>query len=109
MIVIEEGLRNCVDMEFYREVLADFITDSSKRMEQLDTSFESESWDTYRRAVHSLKSLAGIIGATQLSTAAALHQQAAAAEDIDYITKNYAALMSEYRIVIDEAYEILQR
>ncbi len=98
----EIGLKYCDDEDFYEEILSDFADESAERMDTLRSSYGSSDWETYKIAVHSLKSISLLIGAVSLSGSAKKHQDAAADRDIAFIKENFDSLMAEYQAVLEE-------
>ena len=95
----ETGLQYCCNNEdFYREMLQSYL--KNNRKEEIRKSFSEEDWETYRIAVHALKSTSLSIGATALSEAAKGLEQAAKENKIDKIKEDHAGVMEEYEYLL---------
>ena len=105
MLDVVEGLRYSMgDEGLYREVLSAYLEEN--RTGELSDLLEQENWKEYRVLVHAVKSASYTIGASELGDHAKLLEDAAKAEDGEYIRLNHAAVMEEYeelRSVIGKA------
>lgn len=76
------ALANMAGMvELYREALAAFLQEAPLLMQQYREHWLAGDWAVARRAAHSLKSSAAVMGALALSQAARYLEQHATAED----------------------------
>lgn len=97
-IHIESGLQYCVnDMAFYEELLLKFAEDAGKKQEDIVGFFGQKDWESYRIAVHALKSTARMIGADLLSGLAKGLEDAAKDRDESYILAHHEELLAKYR------------
>ena len=88
------GMKYCMnDIEFYTEMLNDFVTGMSDRKESLERSLANDDTDNYRIAAHSLKSAAKTIGACELSTLSAKLETAAKNNDPVLIKREHQGLI----------------
>ena len=94
------GIKYCVnDVDFYKEMLHEFVTGSGERKASLDEALESGNWEKYRIHVHSLKSASRTIGAQTLSELAKAIEKEAAAGNSTYVKNNHASLIAMLKSV----------
>ena len=91
------GIYLCGGIEDYLEVLAVFKDSIETKSDKIEKSWKDEALDTYTTLVHSLKSSARTVGATELSELARLLETAGKNGDIDYIQKETPVLLEKYR------------
>ena len=95
-IDLNTGLANCMDSkEFYVEMVNEFL--ASDRSEEINKAVNVEDWQTYRIAVHALKSTALVIGAVELSGLAKTQEFAARDGNIETLKENHTAFIKKYR------------
>ncbi len=83
------ALANMAGMaELYREALVAFLQEAPLLMQQYRTHWLAGDWPVARRAAHSLKSSAAVMGALALSDAAKCLEQLAAAEGRDAVLED---------------------
>ena len=88
------GMKYCMnDIEFYTEMLCDFVSGMNDRREKLEHSFANGDIDSYRIAVHSLKSVSKTIGADKLSSFAYELETAAKNNDSAFIEREHTKLI----------------
>lgn len=105
----EEALRYCAkDMNFYIEMVNDFVSSSHEKTEKLDGFFKAGDMKEYKTLVHSLKSSARTIGATKLSEKAYRLEMASADGDLDLVGANHKDFISYYTGLCGEMGEILK-
>ena len=78
-------------------MLAVFKDSIETKSDKIEKSWKDEALDTYTTLVHSLKSSARTVGATELSELARLLETAGKNGDIDYIQKETPVLLEKYR------------
>ncbi len=83
------------DEEFYLETLQAYV--DSANADDIDAAFDSGDTVQYQTLVHALKSTSLSIGAAELSEQAKALEQAAKANDTDFIKDNHKACMDAYR------------
>lgn len=106
---IETGLEYCASDEvIYVETLEDFLEDD--RGNALQGAFESGDIDTYHINAHALKNLCYTLGLNALGDKAKELDDAAKANDFDYIKSHneelysmYIEVTSKLRTIIDES------
>ncbi len=92
----KKGMKFCMnDLDFYAEMLDEFISSASNRAEKLNSSFEVLDISKYQINVHSLKSAARTVGADALSNEAEELEAAAKANDAETIKKLHRELISD--------------
>lgn len=104
-IDIQMGLKNCMDEEFYEEILGDYL--EGDKTEKVEQYYQEEDWKNYEIQVHGLKSTSLTIGAISLSEKAKALEKAAGDGDMDYIKLNHALLMAQYKRLLNQLREIL--
>ena len=88
------GMKYCMnDIEFYTEMLNDFVSGTNDRKESLDHSLANADINNYRIAVHALKSAAKTIGADKLSSLSAELETAAKNNDFARIELDHHELI----------------
>ena len=99
-IDLATGLSNCMDSkEFYVEMVEEFL--AGDKSGELDAALTAEAWQDYRVAVHALKSTSLVIGAVEFSERAKLQEFASRDGKVDVVKANHAALMTEYRQLLE--------
>ena len=92
-----EGIGYCgKDEEFYREVLQDYTNSSEKRIDELNSAFETADIKMYEVKSHSLKSMAKTVGDIRVFEMARALEEAAKEGDIDKIKTDHQSLIDEY-------------
>ncbi len=88
------GMKYCMnDIDFYREMLSEFILSSDERIDRLESFLDTEDIENYRIAVHSLKSASKSIGVDLLSELAAFLEHAAKQNDFVTIKSDHPKLI----------------
>lgn|GEM_PF-1902124 len=90
------------DKDFYAEMLQDFADDHNTKAASLNRFYDERDWKNYETLIHSLKSTAKTVGASRLSEAARLLEEAAEEADENYLSGHHAACMELYQKTIDE-------
>ncbi|MBR1628611.1 MAG: response regulator, partial [Lachnospiraceae bacterium] len=94
---VEIGLGFCgQDVEFYVELLSDFVEAYADKKQELDVFFEAENWHDFEVKIHALKSSAKSIGASALADRAFFLERAAADLDAKAIQETYPVFDAEY-------------
>lgn len=88
--------QDIVDEEILRQV----YTDGRKKLKLLGEQVESEDFTNYVIEVHALKSVAALIGETELSEMARQHEMAGKNGDYLFIQKNFDKLVAAYASVV---------
>ena len=102
------GLKFCRnDADFYRTVLSEYAHGGKEKMQELKNSFASEDWKDYTIHVHALKSTSKMIGASELSEAAARLEAAASAGDGDAVRAEHGAMLEKYEAVVSAIRSII--
>ena len=95
---VDEGINYCGgDEDFYIEIVRDYADATEEKIQELDGFLEADNLKDYKILVHSVKSSSKTIGAMDLFDKARALEQAAAAEDREYIDGNHETVMKEYR------------
>ncbi|MFT3984690.1 MAG: Hpt domain-containing protein [Lachnospiraceae bacterium] len=106
-INIEKGKAMFDDnMEVYAEIADVFCQNAPRQIENIVKSIEKEDYVTYDREVHTLKSLAGNLGAEALSAMAVRHDAAYRKKDYLFLKKSYWDVVSLYSEVVRELKKI---
>lgn len=102
------GLQYCRGDEiFYRELLAQFHSESVKKRQMIEADYEQKNMEDYRIRVHALKSTAKMIGAENLSDLAKDLEIAAKEKDWDFIEKNHKEVLDQYAAAVVEIGSLL--
>ena len=92
------GLLGCRgDVEFYKELLTQYVKDAEKKQAEMEQLFAAKDWDNYRIQVHALKSTSKMVGQERLSGMARAAEDAAKEHDEAYIRAHHAEIMERYR------------
>ena len=98
----EEGLAYCADdMDFYGEMLAEYVHEGEANREQLRQFFDEQDWDNYRIRAHSVKNTSRMIGAAALSERAHALELAAREQDAETILASHAVFLADYTALVD--------
>lgn len=109
-IDIEKGIINCGgDKEAYFEVIKIYYESGDNRIEDFLRFLKDNDYKNYVIAVHGLKSSSASIGAYEFSELAKSHEFAGKESRYDYIHKGIDNLISAYRVVLQQAYNILSK
>ncbi len=99
---IQAGLAYCQDdFSFYKELLAQFARDSSRKIEKMEDYYGKGDWGNYQILIHSLKSSAKTIGADVLSEMAKAGEAAAKENDEQYIRTHHKETMELYKKIAE--------
>ena len=105
-IDIESGIEHCGESEeLYLEILKDYADgEALNRVEEL---YQAADWTQYRVQVHALKSTSMTVGLPLLSEKFKGLEIASNETDTEYLQQNHAAVIDDYRKVLDILREIL--
>ena len=107
-IDMEKGIINCGgDKEAYLEVLKIYYESGDNRIEDFLRFLKDDNYKDYIIAVHGLKSSSASIGAYEFSELAKAHEFAGKESRYDYIHQGIDKLIESYRIVLQQAHNIL--
>ena len=96
-IDLNAGLTTCGSAEDYLDALAIFKASAEAKAGDISKNLGCENWTMYRLGVHSLKSMARLIGAMSLSQMAAVLEKCADDSDYKKIRHDTPALLVEYK------------
>ena len=96
-IDLNAGLNACGSAEDYLDALAIFRASAEDKSEHISKNLNCKNWTDYRLGVHSLKSMARLVGALSLSRMAADMEKCADDSDYKKITDDTPALLAEYK------------
>ena len=99
---VEKGMLYCGGKEAYLNILEAYYVEWNEYRQLLEELFEKHDWKNYTIKVHALKSMMQNIGALSLSARAKALELAGKRNDMDYIMKNHADMLVEYRYVMEE-------
>ena len=95
------GMKYCMnDIDFYVEMLDEFVQMADERIDKLTRSLENRDLEKYRITVHSLKSASRTIGAEKLSEDAKALEDAAKNGDIGFILSHNDDLIGELKSIV---------
>jgi len=98
VISVETGLRRCSSWEFYLKMLNSFLATKSTTAEAIGAELVKGDRDSASRIAHSMKSVAGTIGALELSTAASVLDHAISDRD-----PKVPLLLTQFKRELDRA------
>ncbi|MCR5404081.1 MAG: response regulator [Butyrivibrio sp.] len=90
------GIANCGTAEDYVDALQIFQSSVKDKSEELEKLFVAEDWSTIGLRVHSLKSMARLVGARRLAEGAALLEEAASNKDYTFIKRELPSFLASY-------------
>ena len=96
-IDLVSGVANSGDAEDYLYSLYIFHSSIEEKVDEIKTYYDNDDWTMYRLSMHSLKSMARLIGARLLVESAAALEASAESGNIKYIRKNTLELHASYR------------
>ena len=94
---LSQGVNNCGDHEDYLDALYIFYSSVDEKADELESFLEYEDWTMYALRVHSLKSMARLIGAKKLGKTAAMLEAAAREENHALIRRETSDFLKSYR------------
>ena len=92
------GVENCDTAEDFLDALTVFASSIRDKSDEIERLCNEEDYETYTLKVHSLKSMARLIGANLLSSLAADLEYAGKHGDTETIKEKTPALLSKYRV-----------
>ncbi len=95
----QKGMDYCGDAEDYLFALETFEASAPEKAGQIEESLTSEDWEALTTRIHSLKSTAGAIGATDLSERAKALELVARSGDLETVKRDTPDLLKEYRLL----------
>ena len=96
-IDLDAGIKSCGSAEDYIDALYVFRSSIDEKSEEIETCAGDDEWTMYRLAVHSLKSMARLVGARNLAALAADMEERADRGDHAGIKERLDELLHEYR------------
>ena len=98
----ETGLRYCQgDTALYQSILKDYLQGARQRIDDIQRYHDAGDWKNYGIQVHALKSSSLMIGAIELSEAAARLESASEQGDEQTITLIHSGMMDQYHALVD--------
>jgi len=88
--------------EIDSEILQHIYAEGDAKIVQLTALVEAQDFKNYTIQVHALKSVAALIGYTELSEQAKAHEQAGKEGRIGYILQNFSALINSYKQLLED-------
>ncbi|MCR5415172.1 MAG: response regulator [Pseudobutyrivibrio sp.] len=101
-IDMHRGIETAGGKDVYEVICRNFYDTAISRINMIKDAFDSKDIKNYTIQVHALKSTARLIGAYSLSEKAAELEQAGRDENLELITKNTDAVISEYQELYDK-------
>ncbi len=96
-IDLKAGIKSCGSAEDYVDALYIFRSSIEEKADEISRCLEADDWTGYRLGVHSLKSMARLVGARALGDLAASLEECAENKNIGKIRQDTPGLISEYR------------
>ena len=97
---MDKSLELLGDMEMYNMTLHDFITDVYAKWDRINQFKNAEDMPNYAIEVHSLKSDCKYLGFMKLADLSYQHELKSKENNVNFVKDNFAALASEYEVVI---------
>ncbi|WP_022761551.1 response regulator [Butyrivibrio sp. AD3002] len=91
------GISNCETAEDYIDALYIFYSSINSKSHEIQTHFVCEDWTMFKLSVHSLKSMARLIGARSLCEEAVALEEAAENGNYRMIRNDAPAFLSSYK------------
>ncbi len=101
-IDVDEGIKNSGGISQFIFSLNMFLDTIDGNIKVIRDSFDSENIRLFTIKVHSLKTSARIVGATELSRLCFSLEEAGNKQDIDYIKENAGKLLADYEAYKDK-------
>ena len=95
------GMEYCETADDYMEVLSVFASSATEKADEVEQLMKEEDYSRFTLKVHSLKTVAKIVGALSLSAAAVELETAGKNGDIETIQKKTPKLLVSYRALAD--------
>ena len=95
------GVANCETAEDYVDALYIFYSSIEEKSGEIENALLNEDWTMFTLYVHSLKSIAGLVGARDLSEHAKELESASKERQINTVKNVTPTMLSEYRRFID--------
>lgn len=91
------GTANCGSADDYMEALYMFYSSIEEKSNDIEDFLNKKDWNMYALRVHSLKSMARLIGARKLGDVAARLEKDAREGDLETVRKDTSAFLKSYR------------
>ena len=103
-----EGLTYCADdMDFYGEMLAEYVNEHDANETRMQRFFEARDWANYRILMHSVKNTSRMIGASDLSEKAHGLELAAKEGDESALRTAHTPFLADYAALADGLREMI--
>ncbi len=93
----EAGIRNCVDIEGYLEIITIYATAAKEQADEIEKLWKAGDIENLTIRIHSLKSSSRIIGASDLGEIAQELENAGHENDTDKLDEHMDELLDRYR------------
>jgi HPt (histidine-containing phosphotransfer) domain-containing protein len=97
----EAGIDHCETAEDYIDALWVFYSSISEKLAEIEDFFKKKDYGMYALRLHSLKSIAGLIGADILADLAASLEKAGKRNDQRLIREKHMAFITQYRAFLN--------
>ena len=98
---VEKGLELLGDIEMYNEIITDFLSESSDRLNNLENYKENNDMENYSILVHAIKGDSKYLGFDKLAELALSHELESKDKNTEYINSNYEELITEFNRIIN--------
>ena len=98
-IDLVSGIKHCETAEDYLDALFVFASSIETKSAEIESFFKKQNLTMYTLRVHSLKSIARLVGATQLADDAAAMETAGKTDDYQKIYQKTPSLLADYRSI----------
>lgn len=96
----EESLKIFGDMNSYKEMLKEFLTNSDDKWSKIEKYYQEEDMENYAIEVHSLKSDAKYLGFKKLAKMALNHELKSKEGNYKYVKRTFKSLEKEFQRII---------
>ena len=91
------GITTCGTAGDYMDALYVFFSSVGEKSEEIEELLKKEDWNGCSQALHSLKSMAGLVGARKLADAASVLEEASMEENAELLRLEAPGFLESYR------------
>ena len=106
-IDVDRGLELLGDMEMYNETLQGFLTETDKRVKEMEEFKNNNDMANYAIHAHAMKSDSKYLGFTKLADLSLQHELKGKDNDSNFVNNNYQELMDELNRIVSIVKEYL--
>ena len=106
-IDVDKGLELLGDMEMYDETLQGFLTETARRLPEMEEFKNNNDMANYAIHAHAMKSDSKYLGFTKLADLSLQHELKGKDNDSNFVNEHYDELMSELNRILNVVKEYL--